>query len=367
MNKKTFIARAVILTAALAAAVLLIVPQVGAKSMTVTAHFEDAIGLYEGNTVAVLGMPVGHVARITSEGDSVRVSLVLDQDVDIPADVHAVTVSTSILTDRHVELTPAYRGGPKLRDGDIISLGRTRTPVEFDRTLAMIDRLTVALRGDGQGAGPLSSLVSLGARIATTNGDDMKNSLDQLSSALRLGADHGAHTRDSVEKIVASLDVLTQSTADNERALRDFGSNIRALSAILAEENLGAGTTGAKINQILARAASVLETNREGLQRTATDARVITQALVDYRRELAEFFDVAPLAIDNVWNAIDVTNGSVRLHALADKILFDGQLGKEVCNLLGLKQLGCGTGTLRDYGPDFGVMGMLELMAGTTG
>lgn len=364
MSRKAVVCGAAVLAAALAFVAAVVVSRAGSQPITVTAQFEDAVGLYEGNSVAVLGMEVGRVSSITTKSDHVEVKLAIDRGVDIPADVQAVTVSTSILTDRHVELTPPYRGGPTLRDGDIVGLGRTRTPVEFDRTLAMIDRLAVALRGDGEGAGPLADLVNIGAQIAMNNGDDIKGTLDQLSSALRLGSDHGARSRENIESIVTSLDVLTKSAAENEKTIREFGSNVHQLSAILADENLGAGTTGAKINQILAQATSVLENNRDGLKTTAADARTITQALVDYRREAAEFFNVTPLALDNLWNAIDVENRAVRLHALPDKILFDGQLSKEMCNLIGLKQLGCATGTLGDYGPDFGLTGMLELMAG---
>jgi phospholipid/cholesterol/gamma-HCH transport system substrate-binding protein len=71
---------------------------------------------------------------------------------------------------------------------------------------------------------------------------------------------------------------------------------------------------------------------------------------------------VGPLAIDNIYNVIDANAGSVRVHGLIDKIILDSQFGKEICNLMGLKQLGCATGTLKDYGPDFGLTQMLDLM-----
>jgi phospholipid/cholesterol/gamma-HCH transport system substrate-binding protein len=353
---------AVVVVAACGAYVLL--PRVAHGPMAVTAQFEDAVGLYEGNAVSVLGMQVGHVASIVPKGGYVEVTLAIDNGVDVPADVHAVTVSTSILTDRHIELTPAYRSGPKLRNGDVLSLTRTRTPVEFDKTLAMVNKLATALRGDGQGGGPVADLVDIGSKITTGNGPDIKATLDQLSQALRLGSDNGAHAKEQIQAIVNSLDELTQSATDNDTAIRQFGSNIHQLSDVLAAENLGTGTTGAKINQILAQATSLLEKNRDGLKNTTTDFRTVTTAMVDYRRELAEFFDVAPLAIDNVWNTIDPDTGVIRAHASVDKLLANGQMGKEVCNLLGLKQLSCATGTLRDYGPDFGVTEMLELMAG---
>ena len=158
---------------------------------------------------------------------------------------------------------------------------------------------------------------------------------------------------------------MTQAAADNDSAIREFGSNIRQLSDILADEDLGTGNTGKQINKILNQAAGLLQDNRDGLKSTVADANTLTAAINDYRREIAEFFDVAPLAIDNAYNAIDANAGSLRLHILTDKMLFNGQFAKEVCNLVGAKQLGCATGTLSDYGPDFGIPGMLEVMAGT--
>ncbi|SKV46790.1 Putative Mce family protein [Mycobacteroides abscessus subsp. massiliense] len=78
-------------------------------------------------------MPIGKVTKITSRGTYMEVEFTVDSKVKVPADAKAVTVSTSILTDRHIELTPVYRGGPTLKNGDIIGLDRTKTPVEFDR------------------------------------------------------------------------------------------------------------------------------------------------------------------------------------------------------------------------------------------
>ena len=43
------------------------------EPITVTAQFDSASGLYEGNVVAVLGMPVGKVTRITPKGGYVEV------------------------------------------------------------------------------------------------------------------------------------------------------------------------------------------------------------------------------------------------------------------------------------------------------
>lgn len=331
---------------------------------TFTAQFEDAVGLYTGNAVSVLGMRIGSVSDIVDKGNYVEVTMEVDGDVDIPADVQAVTVNTSILTDRHVELTPAYRGGPKLTTGDVIGLARTRTPVEFDRTLAMIDKLSVALRGDGAGSGPLADFIAASEAVVAGKGPDVKQTLDRLSQALRLGADHGAHTTEDIESIVDNLGELTQVAAQNDAAIREFGSNLRQVSDIIADEDLGGGSTGAQINEILATSAALLENNRDKLRGSASDLLTVTQAIVDYRREIAETFDVAPLTLDNSWNSIDMEAGALRSKFLLDKMMLDSQVMKELCNIAGAKQLGCATGTVLDFGPDFGLQMMLDLMGG---
>ena len=116
-------------------------------TITVTAQFDSASGLYEGNVVAVLGMPVGKITKINAKGGYVEVEFTVDRHVKVPATAQAVTVSTSILTDRQIELTPAYRGGPVLENHDTIGLTRTKTPVEFSRVLGVLDQRDQVARG----------------------------------------------------------------------------------------------------------------------------------------------------------------------------------------------------------------------------
>jgi virulence factor Mce-like protein len=334
------------------------------KPMTVVALFDSASGLYEGNAVAILGMPVGKVTRIEPSGAEVRVTMRIDPGVQIPADVAAVTVSTSILTDRHVELTPVYRGGPTLADGAVLGLDRTRTPVEFDRVLAMIDELAVQLGGDGNGSGPVAELLSVSAALTEGRGGEIRSALGELSKALRMSQENGAPTGDAITAIVTNLDRLTAAAAENDRTIREVGSAVRQLSAVLAAERLGSGSTGAQINQILSATADLLEANREHLKQTATGMESVTKAIADYRREVAETLDIAPMLLDNVYNMIDHEKDAIRAHPLLDKVELNGMLTKEFCNLLGMKQLGCSTGTIQDYGLDFGLTDMLEGLAG---
>ena len=358
--------------ALLAAGVVAVAAAVGAawwlvrdwtNTISVTAQFESVAGLYEGNTVAVLGMKVGSVTKITPKPTYVEVEFTVDKDVKVPADVEAVTISNSILTDRQIELTPPYRGGDVLQDNATIGLNRTKVPVEFARVLDVLDKLSTSLQGDGKGNGPIADVVNASAAIADGNGQQMKDALGALSDALRLSADRGAVTKDQLTTIIRNLSSLVDAAQRNDETLREFGSAVRQLSQILADENFGSGTTGKKINEVITQVGEVLATHREAVKQIVANGNIAMTTTIDHRRDLAEFLDVTPMTLDNLYNIVDKNNGAARVHLLLDKVLFDTQTLKEVCNMMGLRQLGCSTGTLQDFGPDYGITYMLDGMA----
>ncbi|KKC05462.1 MCE family protein [Mycobacterium nebraskense] len=334
-----------------------------ADPITVTAQFDSASGLYEGNVVAVLGMPVGKVTKITPRGSYVEVEFTVDRDVKVPADAQAVTVSTSILTDRQIELTPPYRGGPALENHDTIGLTRTKTPVEFSRVLSVLDRVTKSLEGDGHGGGPLADVINSGAAVVDGNGGKIKQALGELSRALRLSSDGGAQTREQITTIVKNVSSLFEAAAANDAKLREFASTIHLASQILADEDLGTGTTGKRLVQLVQEASDLLDAQRDTIRQAVLNGDTFAKTGMDNQREIAELLDLAPMVSDNAYNAIDRANGAIRGRLLTDRVIFESQWSKEVCNVMGLRQLGCSTGTLRDFGPDFGLTYMLDGMA----
>ncbi len=332
-------------------------------TITVTAQFDSASGLYVDNTVAVLGMPVGKVTEIRAMGGYVEVDFSVDRDVKLPADVQAVTISNSILTDRQIELTPPYREGPTLQDHATIGTNRTATPVEFGRVLDVLDKLSMSLEGDGHGNGPIAEVLNASAAVVDGNGQQMKDALGQLSEALRLGADRGDVTRDQLTIIIGNVSSLFEAAAANDEALREFGSAVGQLSEILAGEDFGTGATGRKLEDVINQVGELLETRREEIKQIVANGDITLSTSVEHQRDLMEFLDLAPLTLDNIYNVVDKRNGAARVHVLTDKVLFDTQTVKEMCNMMGLRQLGCSTGTLQDFGPDFGLSYVLDGMA----
>lgn len=112
----------VLVAAAVIAGVKMLRPTTG-NTRSMCAEFTDAVGLYPGNKVALLGIEIGSTTAITNKPDHVQVDFTVPADLDLPADVGAVTYSQSIVTDRHIELTKPYTGGPKFTGpGCILSL-----------------------------------------------------------------------------------------------------------------------------------------------------------------------------------------------------------------------------------------------------
>lgn len=330
------------------------------NTITLTAQFENAAGLYPSNNVQVLGMKVGSVTKVTPKTGYVEVEFTVDKDVTIPADAQAVTMQTSILAERSVELTPPYRGGPAMDDHTTIGLDRTRTPIEFTKTLDMIDRLATSLSGDGEGNGAVRTLVDSTALMADGNGDRIKSALGELSKVLKLGADGGAQSKEQLTTVIDNLSTLMDAAAANDAMLRDFGSTVRVLSQVLADEDLGRGTTGKQFNVVLTQLGDLLEQNHDSINAMLANGDTTLDTTVEFQREIAEFLNVFPMTLDNLYNIFDRENGAARVHLLTDKVLFDTQPIKEVCNLMHLRQLGCSTGTLKDFGPDFGVSYILD-------
>jgi phospholipid/cholesterol/gamma-HCH transport system substrate-binding protein len=202
-----------------------------------------------------------------------------------------------------------------------------------------------------------------GAETVNGNGVAVKEALGQLSKALRLSSDGGAATREQITTIVKNISTLFDAVAANDTKLREFSSTLHQVSDVMADEDFGSGTTGRKLDQLVQRAGDLLDANRDNIKEALLKGNKTLQAVTDQRRDLAELLDIAPLVADNAYNMIDRANGSVRARFLTDRLLFDSQYTKEICNLMGLRQLGCSTGTQQDFGPDFGLTYVLDGMA----
>ncbi|MFA1538258.1 MCE family protein [Actinomadura monticuli] len=204
------------------------------RPYTVTADFATSPGLHGDLEVTHLGVRVGQVGAVRLRGDHVAVSLKLDRDARVPADVGARVLRKSAIGEPYIELTPAASspaGTESLAAGDHIPISRTAGTTDYkqlfdgvSRTLDAIDprdtrtlvhELSTGLRGRGD---DLHDMISDAHQLTGTLATDA-GTLDALSGELtRLTATLTAH-RGEIASGVNDLALLTASLRQSSRDL----------------------------------------------------------------------------------------------------------------------------------------------------
>ena len=99
---------------------LLVATQSSPVSETkLTAYFDNTNGIYPGDDVRILGVPVGHIETIQPQPQRAKVTFTVDAKYKVPADAKAVIISPTLVSARFIQLTPVYTTGAAMDDGEI--------------------------------------------------------------------------------------------------------------------------------------------------------------------------------------------------------------------------------------------------------
>jgi virulence factor Mce-like protein len=294
-----------------------------------TAYFDRAVGLYDGSDVRVLGVKVGTVRDVTPEGPVVRVDLTVDPKYPIPAGASAAIIASSLVSDRYVQLTPAYIDGPTMATGTVIPRERTATPVEIDELLRSVDTLSTALGPNGANStGALSAVLDTTAANLAGNGADLNATLTQLGKL----ADTLGRSRGDLFATVDNLNTFTATLAQSDAQVRQFQSRLADVSGYLAGERGQVGDTLKATAGALGQVSSFIRDNRELVASNLRQLTDITQALVDERKALAEVIDVAPLGSSNYLGAYDSASASIAVRGVFTELHLP--IGVLACTIL---------------------------------
>lgn len=194
----------------------------------ITAYFDRAVSLYPSSSVRVLGLPAGKVDKVTVQGTRVRVDLTVKESVPIPADAEATIVPLSLIGERYIQLTPAYKEGDrKAPDGMVIPLSRTNIPVEPDEALAAVKELLDDLDPEATG------------RLVQNLADDLEGNGANLNKALEGVAglvDTFADKDEELVQIIDHFDSFTATLRTKEGQLGRVMDGFARTTSLLAEE-----------------------------------------------------------------------------------------------------------------------------------
>src|SRR3954469_8331805 len=101
---------------------------------TLTAYFDNSNGMFRGDDVLMLGVPVGKIVSIEPQPQRAKVTFWVDDKYKVAADVKAVILSPELITARSIALTPMYTSGPALPSGAVIAQERKEVSAQCDES-----------------------------------------------------------------------------------------------------------------------------------------------------------------------------------------------------------------------------------------
>jgi phospholipid/cholesterol/gamma-HCH transport system substrate-binding protein len=274
----------------------------------IVGYFTSAVGLYPGDQIRIVGVPVGTIESIEPRAEDVKIIMSVDRGVKVPADARAIIMSPNLVAARFIQLAPAYTSGPALPDGATIALAHTAVPVEWDEVKQSLTDLAKQLSpAAGQLQGPLGKAINQAADTFNGNGDSFRNSLRELSRAAgRLG-----DSRTDIFGTVKNLQVLVDALSSSNEQIVAFSGHVASVSQVLAKSSTHLDNTLGTLNQALIDVKGFLQQNNSTLIGTVDKLTDLTQVLSDQSEDIEQVLHVAGPGIANFYNIYDPAQGTL--------------------------------------------------------
>lgn len=229
---------------------------------TVVAYFSEALALYPGDKVQIMGVRVGSIDKIEPAGDKMRVTLHYSNKYQVPATATASILNPSLVASRTIQLSPPYTGGPVLQDGAVIPIERTQVPVEWDQ---LRDSINGILRQLGpterQPKGPFGDLIESAADNLAGKGRQLNETLNSLSQALT-ALNEG---RGDFVAITRSLALFVSALYQNDQQFVALNENLAEFTDWFTKSDHDLADTVERIDDVLGTVRKFVSDNRSVL------------------------------------------------------------------------------------------------------
>lgn len=301
----------------------------GTGSKTVVAYFANTEGIYAGDNVSVLGVPVGTISDIQAINGQVRVTMKIDSNIQIPAGAEAAIVAPSLVSSRYIQVAPRYQGGPALADGGVIPRSRTFVPVEWDQIKDQLDRLAVALGPNGANRdGSLSTLVRSANKTLAGEGTTFAQAIANLSKAVGTISNGSGDLFSTVQ----NLQVFVTALKESDQQIATFTSRLDAVSSLIDGNGNGLRSAVTTLASAVAKIESFVKANKSQLLTTTAGLAAVTKIVASQQENLAQTLQVAPNALSNLIAAVHGRQNAVGVDVQGANIHSPGQL---LCGAIG--------------------------------
>ncbi|MDX1886073.1 MCE family protein [Mycolicibacterium sp. 120270] len=274
----------------------------------VVAYFDNANGIYAGDEVRIVGVPVGKIESIEPQPEQVKISFWYDSKYKVPSDAKAAILSPTLVTARSIQLTPAYVSGPVMKDNAVIPRERTAVPVEWDEVRAQLKELTATLQPTEPGdVSPLGSVVNTAADNLRGEGANIRDTVIKLSQAVSALGDHST----DIFSTVKNLAILVSALQDSTDLMRQLNQNLATVTGLLVNDPDEVANAVRDLEKVVGDVQTFVADNREALGTTSDKLAGVTQALTDSLGDIKQILHVTPNTLQNYVNIWQPAQGAV--------------------------------------------------------
>ncbi|WP_319436122.1 virulence factor Mce family protein [Mycobacterium sp. RTGN5] len=277
---------------------------------TVVAYFPEALALYPGDRVQIMGVQVGKIESIEPAGDKMKVTFNYQNKYKVPADATATILNPSLVASRVIQLAPPYKGGPVMGDNAVIPIDRTQVPVEWDDLRNQISDIVTKLGPTPeQPKGPFGDVLESFANGLEGKGEQINTTFKALSDAVS-ALNEG---RGDFFAVLKSLALFVNALHKSDQQLVSLNNNLATFTGSFTQSDQEVAKAVKDIDTLLTTARKFVNDNGSVLSKDINNlSDVTTQVLQpESRNGLETVLHVYPNLAANLQNIYHPTHGAL--------------------------------------------------------
>jgi phospholipid/cholesterol/gamma-HCH transport system substrate-binding protein len=215
----------------------------GGEGYVVWALLNDATGIPKNSQVRVAGIPIGQVESVRLQDGKARIDIRVRPDVPLYDDAAVAKVSSSLLGEYFLAVSPGTEGKPQLQNGD-----RIPNVIEAATTDAILKDVADIAKQVRKVAD------SLAASVGTKQGEEnLKSTLQNLAEVTEALNQTVRENRSTIKNILNNVERITaKGEPEVERILENFRVATKEVRELLAKGEEGQTTPG-EVRQVIER------------------------------------------------------------------------------------------------------------------
>jgi len=272
---------------------------VGDHPYRVKAQFKDVLDLVPQAGVKVNDVPVGRVERIdlAKDGWTAEVTLLVNGDVQLPANAYANLRQSALLGEKFVELGKPKDASGKLADNAVIPIEKTNRNPEVEEVFGALSMLL-----NGGGVAQLQNITKELNSALEGNEAEIRSLLGNLDTFVGALDEHKAEivrALDSMNRLAATLvqqrDKISVALTDLEPGLRVLAEQRTQLVTLLKSLNTLSDVAVDTVNKSRDDIVADLKALQPTLQKLAESGQNLPKAL-----ELLLTYPFPDAAVDGI-------------------------------------------------------------------